>query len=113
MKEYKNKIICLLTALLILSCANLKKQKLINKADYYRTNYGIILQKQDTIIRIKDLQLKYANGYLTEVGNIKNEIKYDEWYYFYDSLKIDYIINYKENKIDTLIKPFVLINKSW
>lgn len=113
MKEFKFLLFFSCLLILVFGCTNYKKHVLIRKANYYRVNYGLIFTKQDTIVIKKNLKLKYSDGKLSEVGKIKDDVKYSDWYFFSDSLKLKYVINYKKNKIDTLLRPFVLVNQSW
>ena len=90
------------------------KEEIYKKADYYRTKYGIIKAKTDTLIKADGNEFYYKNGFLMKVGKVKNNKPIGEWYLFSDSLRLNYVLKYKSNKVDTIHRPFhALINESW
>lgn len=113
MKKINSGIVLFVCATFSISCADLKNNRLINMAKTYRNRYGTISCKCDSLIVNKDLSLRYKEGQLIEAGKMKNGKKNGKWFFYHDSLKLDYIIDYESAEVDTILKPFVLVNESW
>ncbi len=89
------------------------KKEIKKKADFYRTNYGVLKTKRDTVILTKDLELSYSMGFLKSVGKIKKGKREGDWYLFKDSLRLQYVVKYKNTELDTIQRPFKIRDESW
>jgi len=102
----------------LLSCSRYthkrKYNKINKKASSLRLDFGTINAKIDTCVIMNNKQFCYSNGLLVKTGRLKNNAPFGEWYIFTDSLRLQYILKYnKSNEIDTILRPFILINPSF
>lgn len=95
------------------SCRAYQKARIRSLSSGYRDKYGKLDQPLDTVITYGKLCCAYNDGILREVGKKRDGVKVGKWFYYDDSLKLTYVVKYRKNGIDTLRKPFVLINEPW
>ena len=88
-------------------------RKLFKRENYYINSYGSINTAKDTIIIRKKLYRAYSNGRLKKIGKLDDGKPVAYWYFFNDSLNLEYILNYRPNSVDSFNHPFSIIQKSW
>ena len=112
-KKYIAVTISLLLFLFLISECSLKEKSIAKTANYFRKKNGVTKTKKDTVVLVGNEKFFYKSGFLIKVGKVKGNYPVGKWFIFSDSLKLKYVLQYNNGKVDTLYRPFLLINDSW
>ncbi len=100
-----------IVVLLLLSSCRSYNTFVEHKVDRILKKYGNLESLKDTIINDNNIIREYRKGNLSKIGHIgKNGLKKGKWYMF-EELSLYYIVKYKHDKADTILKPVRIVNK--
>jgi hypothetical protein len=88
-------------------------KKLSKKEVYYKSTYGRIETLNDTTIIDDKLCRIYSGGLLKKIGKVDDNKPVGYWFIFKDSSRLEYILKYNSDKIDSFYHPFAIVQQKW
>jgi len=115
----KKSFITIFFLLNLFACSNnknisdLSRERIFKTDTKYIKRYGSYPSVEDVVVKRNQYSCIYKNGKLSAIGKQKSNIRAGYWYFYDNSLQLDYIINYRGVKQDTLRNPLAMINQKW
>ena len=89
------------------------RKKIIKTNAKFVKNYSDSPRGENLLVKRGRYSCLYNNGRLAAIGKQKGDKRIGKWYFYDADVQLTSIVNYLEEKQDTLKKPLTIINQKW